>query len=300
VNARYVSLKRIADSNSGDLSAKKVINLATFTAYADLDGFLTWVPPVFVYGTERYLDQSQWDKSNVTDDNPETIYHSPLSVFRQNVHFITLDLGTMRKLSRIVLIPRQGFSSRMTGLQLQLGNSDGNIVYAKNLTSAQSIYDITFESPSDSPNAPLLRYNPEVFYVTRPGYDSINDRYSLPLRDVARNVCAEYGADLASYAEIVAAQKAGAQWCATGWMADSTPVDAQGNVYGMAFPMQEFVSGCGGGSGVWPYVPPSGRGGAVCYGVKPPVEATKGGDVIWNWTNKSGAPAAYYAPAPGR
>ena len=272
---------------------KQTINLATFAVWADVDGFMVRVPPVRVFSTPRLSNEATWDKANTLDDNPESAYQSVFTN-RPSTQYITLDLGTTRKVSRVLLMPRQGYNPRMTGLQLQLGNEAQNIVYARNLTTAQSAYDITFGGASDPPVVPLMTSEyPEVFYVYT------NFSYAYTSRDQARAKCAEYGAELATYEELLAAQKAGAQWCATGWMANNTPVwDAAGNTYGIAYPMQEYIEGCGTGAGIMPYTPkdaeaPNGRGGANCYGVKPLVP--KPNDQILQWSEQTGK-VSYYDP----
>jgi hypothetical protein len=45
----------------------------------------------------------------------------------------------------------------MIGLQLQLADASANIVYARDLTTAQDIYEITFNEPSNTPSTPLLK-----------------------------------------------------------------------------------------------------------------------------------------------
>jgi hypothetical protein len=283
-------LKRIADSSETDTTtgAKQTINLATFAVWVDIDGFLTRVPPRAVYATDRYLYMDLWTKNNAVDESPDTVYHSPLTKSNRN-QFITLDLGVTRKIARVLLIPRQGFNGRMTGLQLQLGNNSGVIVYAKNLTTPQNTYEIMFDGPSDTAVQPLMRNNPEVFQIRRP--NATNGDYSLN-RDGARTVCNDYGADLAAYADLDVAQKSGAEWCSTGWMSDSSPPDSDGKSWGAAYPMQVARSGCGIGSGVQTFVPSNGLAAANCYGIKPEKSALIPGDSIYEW-----APGKYFAPS---
>lgn len=297
IPARYVSLKRIADSAETDpmTGAKQTINLATFAVWADVDGFMTRVPPVRIMATARYMDQAVWDKGNALGDNPDTVYHSVLTN-RPKWHYITLDLGMTRNVARVSLVPRSTFARRMTGLQLQLGNESQTIVYAKNISTEQNVYEFTFSTPSDTAIIPLMTSTseyPEVFHVRTNGY-------TYTSRDQASAKCAEYGADLATYAELLAAQRAGAQWCSTGWMVDDTPADAQGKVYALAYPMQENRLQCGSGPGIWPYVPtdaaaPNGRGGATCYGIKPPKSAVKTGDEMFDWSDQT-AKVSYFDP----
>jgi hypothetical protein len=102
--------------------------------------------------------------------------------------------------------------------------------------------------------SPQMDQQPEVFYVEP------NGGYTVKLSD-AEGVCSTYSARLATDSDLAAAQSAGADWCATGWLLGST--DAK-------YPITTTtVGGCGNGSaGVMTYTP--GTAGVNCYGVKPP------------------------------
>lgn len=101
----------------------------------------------------------------------------------------------------------------------------------------------------------------EVFQIQR------GTAYSTP-RTEAANVCADYGARLATMSELTEAQKQGAQWCSSGWVSDN-----ENGVY----PMQQEISGCG-TRGVNTFGP---RGNVNCIGAKP--RRVKDGDRIWDW-----------------
>lgn len=79
----------------------------------------------------------------------------------------------------------------------------------------------------------------------------------------AQAKCAAYGGTLASMAQLVSAQLAGADWCSSGWLSDLS-----GSGY---YPITTSIQGgCGNGTtGIKAYLPPSGLTGANCYGVKP-------------------------------
>jgi hypothetical protein len=73
----------------------------------------------------------------------------------------------------------------------------------------------------------------EVFWVGGPGTPP--NAYTIAAAD-ASAVCGQFGATVATPAQIADAQASGAQWCACGWASDGTAV----------FPMQQSgVSGCG-------------------------------------------------------
>jgi hypothetical protein len=69
----------------------------------------------------------------------------------------------------------------------------------------------------------LRKATTEVFWVG-PGYD-----YT---REQANEVCKRYGANVATYAEVDMAQKSGADWCATGWIADGPNINTNVYMYG--------------------------------------------------------------------
>lgn len=95
---------------------------------------------------------------------------------------------------------------------------------------------------------------PEVFQVAPGGY-------TIAQADAA-TTCGIYGASVATSAQVAQAQQQGADWCSTGWVADSnTPM------YPITTSTQD---GCGNGAtGVMQYLPPSNTAGVNCYGVKP-------------------------------
>ena len=95
----------------------------------------------------------------------------------------------------------------------------------------------------------------EVFWIGR------GDLYSYSSKAEANEACINVGADrLATDAELVAAQQAGAQWCKCGWLQDTDD---------KKYPMQENLGGgCGNGPGI-KNCGSSGTAGANCYGNKP-------------------------------
>lgn len=130
--------------------------------------------------------------------------------------------------------------------------------------------DIKFfeSSPKPTPTVPILPANTlpvhkqEVFYISGNNYTY----------EDAPAVCAAYGADLASYDQLMEAYSSGAEWCGYGW--------SKG---GMAlFPTQDSTwsvlqgeadttkrTGCGRPGVNGGYFDPSTKFGVNCYGVKP-------------------------------
>jgi hypothetical protein len=92
----------------------------------------------------------------------------------------------------------------------------------------------------------------EVFHLS--GYETA--------KGDAAGVCSALGAELATRAQVAAAQAANADWCSTGWVSDQDSA-----LYPITYEVQ---GGCGNGSaGVKEYTPPNNLAGVNCYGVKP-------------------------------
>lgn len=117
------------------------------------------------------------------------------------------------------------------------------------------------DGPIFNPPNPYRFTNPnsnvgpkEVFHVG--GY--VNQSWN------AASKCSEYGAKVASKAQLTAAQAAGADWCSTGWVSDN----GEKAIYPIT---TSTMGGCGNGkTGIMEWTPPSRLAGVHCYGVKPP------------------------------
>jgi hypothetical protein len=96
----------------------------------------------------------------------------------------------------------------------------------------------------------------EVYYLGGPtgGYEIAKTN--------AANECSNFGAVVATRAQVEAAQKNKADWCATGWVSDQ---DAA--IYPIT---TTLIGGCGNGSaGIKQYTPPNNLAGVNCIGPKP-------------------------------
>lgn len=101
----------------------------------------------------------------------------------------------------------------------------------------------------------------------------------------AQEICRKKGAQLATKNQVIRAQKAGADWCSTGWVSDYN---------GAIYPINTSTGiGCGGGkTGIMEWTPPpSGEKGketskaAVnCYGIKPRTQDEDSQLHKWNQT----------------
>ena len=107
--------------------------------------------------------------------------------------------------------------------------------------------------------------DPEVFWVGGPK----NNYYYT--KSQAAGVCNGHDAVVATNAQLTSAHAAEADWCATGWLSDQK---------GAKYPITTtLIGGCGNGKGSDPaimsYVPPDGKAGVNCYGIKPAKDATR-------------------------
>jgi len=89
------------------------------------------------------------------------------------------------------------------------------------------------------------------------------DGYTITRAD-AESVCASYGARVASNKDLLHAQRAGGDWCSTGWTVDSSDATFPRN---SNLPPGQW--GCG-SPGINVYNPPGGKAGVNCHGKRPP------------------------------
>lgn len=102
----------------------------------------------------------------------------------------------------------------------------------------------------------FIEYGPEVFYV-----GGVNGIYVS--EEVRKNMIADFGLPVATYAQVEAAGKSGGEWCATGVISDRAE---------MGYPTgSELVKipGCGTFIGMQTYTPDGNIGGVHFYGIKP-------------------------------
>ena len=137
-------------------------------------------------------------------------------------------------------------------------------------------YNVTLKPPVEDPAAcplpnpdqwqcfgPTKLAQPEVFQV-HGGEGNIayigQQTYSYT-KDQAQAVCATYGATVATSAQLATAQQQGADWCSSGWVADSDIP---------AYPITTSVDpGCASAPGVQQFAPQNGLAAVNCFGKKP-------------------------------
>jgi hypothetical protein len=128
-------------------------------------------------------------------------------------------------------------------------NSQTNIARAQ---AVQQCYGVSFD-PMNAPKAP----GPTQTFAVGPGYNYTKEQ--------APQICAQYGAQVATTAQLQEAQSYGADWCFTGWVSDSTNA-----MYPITTSTQ---GGCGNGTtGLITYNTPNNLAGVNCYGPKPGID----------------------------
>jgi hypothetical protein len=119
-----------------------------------------------------------------------------------------------------------------------------------------------------------LRPRDAEVYVVGPGYDHS--------REEAAGVCAKYGGQVATKADVEGAWRAGANWCFTGWVSDQEQA---------VYPINEqLIQGCADRPMVATWTPPYKKAGVTCVGPKPARSAVQEGVIkpfnipknIWN------------------
>ena len=125
--------------------------------------------------------------------------------------------------------------------------NDNTKTNAERATALKQAYDINLGQPSSN-----KVIGPTQVFAVGPGYDYTNDQ--------AQNVCAKYGATVATTAQLQDAYAHGADWCFSAWVADG----------GGKWPITTSVmDGCGGGIGIREWTPDNQKAGVTCYGPKP-------------------------------
>jgi hypothetical protein len=126
--------------------------------------------------------------------------------------------------------------------------NDNTKLNADRATALKQAYDIDLKS-SASDNKII---GPTQVFAVGPGY-----QYSKAQAD---DVCAKYGATVATTAQLQDAYAHGADWCFSGWTADG----------GGKWPITtSAIGGCGGHPGVIEWTPDNQQAGVTCYGPKP-------------------------------
>jgi hypothetical protein len=138
------------------------------------------------------------------------------------------------------------------------------------LQAIQQCYGVNLDSPNSTNPGSV-----QVFAVG-PGYNYTKQQ--------APAICAQYGAQLATTAQLQEAQQKNADWCFTGWVSDSDIP-----IYPITTSLQ---GGCGyGKTGIIPYTPTNNMAGVNCYGPKPGIDDYPANTILpfnqTSWTQTS-------------
>lgn len=160
--------------------------------------------------------------------------------------------------------------------------NDNTVFNSGRSLEIKQAYDINLGNPS----ANRILGAPQVFAVG-PGY-----QYTF---DEAPAVCAKYGAQVATTAQLEEAQRNGADWCFSGWVAEGR----QGK-----WPITlNPIIGCGQRTGIIEWTPGD-RAGINCYGPKPDINDPVAQNVIfpfnqqmWNQPPPSDKPTYLTIPS---
>ena len=140
--------------------------------------------------------------------------------------------------------------------------NDNSKTNAQRATALKQAYDITLGEPSSSKVK-----GPKQVFAVGPGYDYTKNQ--------AQEVCAKYGATVATTAQLQDAYAHGADWCFSAWVADG----------GGKWPITlNPIPGCGSRTGVIEWTPDNQKAGVTCYGHKPVINdpASKGTILAFN------------------
>jgi hypothetical protein len=148
--------------------------------------------------------------------------------------------------------------------------------------AVQQCYGVTID-PMNTPKTP----GPTQVFAVGPGYNYTQAE--------APQVCTKYGAQLATSAQLQEAQTYGADWCFTGWVADSN-----NSMYPITTSTQ---GGCGNGTtGIINYNTPNNQAGVNCYGPKPGIDDYPENTIMpfsqTAWDQPGSKPAVTTAPIP--
>jgi hypothetical protein len=106
-------------------------------------------------------------------------------------------------------------------------------------------------------------HGPTQVFAVGPGY--------IYSQSEAAAVCSKYGAQVATTAQLEDAQRKGANWCFSAWVAEGSG----------KWPMNESaVPECGGRTGIIEWTSDSGKAGVNCYGPKPNIEDVPAGTIM--------------------
>ena len=125
--------------------------------------------------------------------------------------------------------------------------NDNSKTNEQRATAVKQAYDINLGPASSSKVT-----GPTQVFAVGPGYDYTKGQ--------SQEVCAKYGANVATTAQLQDAYAHGADWCFSAWVADG----------GGKWPITlNPIPGCGSRTGIIEWTPDNQKAGVTCYGPKP-------------------------------
>ena len=151
-------------------------------------------------------------------------------------------------------------------------------------TAVKQAYNVNLNNASSS----QIKGEPQVFAVGPPSNGYIYTFAEAP------SICAKYGAKLATTAQLEEAQRNGADWWFSGWVAEGSgkwPITLNP------------INGCGNRTGIIEWTPGP-KAGVTCYGPKPDITDPAAKDIIlpfnqqmWNQPPPSDTPTYLTIPS---
>jgi hypothetical protein len=131
VNGRYIRLDREAGSEA--------INIANFIIY-DLDGSII-TPNALSVNPNIAFGNGKNPQARTTNDLSDIVLIETTSG-TSGSPYIEYDLGTIKKVSKILIINRKKYNTRMQKTVLRILDEDRNQIFEKKITDLNDIYSI--------------------------------------------------------------------------------------------------------------------------------------------------------------
>lgn len=133
---RYIRLEREVGNEP--------INIANFIIY-DIDGEVITpnalsVNPNIAFGDGKNPKAKTYTDS--TKNDPADVILIETTASSTSLPYIEYDLGTSRKISRLLIINRKKFSTRMQRTIIRILDDDRNQIFEKKISELQDIYSI--------------------------------------------------------------------------------------------------------------------------------------------------------------
>lgn len=130
-SGRYIRLEREAGSEP--------INIANFIIY-DIDGTII-TPNALSVNPDIAFGDGKYPKAKTSTDLADIVLIETRAS-STSLPYIEYDLGSSKKVSKILIINRKKYNQRMQGTLIRILDDDRNQVYEKKISELQDIYSI--------------------------------------------------------------------------------------------------------------------------------------------------------------